>query len=791
MRCIFAVTLLVMGLLAVPMTVAEASLPPSGTTFVVDSKEDGIADTTNCDLGHTAGTCRLRDALAAAATGDTITFSVMGTIMLSSGSLNITSGVTIQGPGATSLAIDGGCATCGAGGAPSGGVPVFTVPTSFGTPPTPTISGLTIQHGNNQYSGGGIYMNGGGTATITVTDSIITANSAVTGGGIGIADGFTVHVSNSVISLNAAQQSGGGIYNNNGNMTVTNSVFVGNVGRVGGGINSQYGGGPRDPRTVTSSTFTGNTAQTGGAIYDSGGLTVTNSTFSGNAVSGTCGVGGGAIYASSGSFVGPFTLTNSTISGNSSPTATGIGECGTSGGGGIKLQGDPSAVTNTIIANNTGGNCIGVAPIGLNDLQFGDSSCGAGIPTQNPLLTSLGDYGSATTLPDGSHLKTFALLPGSAAIDAGDDATCGQPLPPAAPPNGAASVDERGVVRPQGVHCDIGSFESRGFALAVVEGSTPQSAIVTTAFAHPLAVALTANDPGVPVDGAVVSYAVTPAANSASATLSAPTATVSGGRASVTAQANATASAPGVSYTATATATGAPPVTFALTNLPPAITLSPATLPNGTANQAYSQQLSASGTGSTAPYTFTVTTGSLPNGLTLNGSTGVLSGTPTTAGSSTFIVTATDANNFTGTQQYTLTIGAAVAQTLVVTGPGGSANPSGKVGQTIQLTAQLTGGDAQPVTVTTQTRWSSDHPEIASVDPTTGIVTAVKGGTATITAAYPAGNPTQTQSIVVTITAPVLTGVQPAPAPQGRASGASIATGVAPGPAPGVLPSSR
>src|SRR3546814_3087034 len=58
----------------------------------------------------------------------------------------------------------------------------------------------------------------------------------------------------------------------------------------------------------------------------------------------------------------------------------------------------------------------------------------------------------------------------------------------------------------------------------------------------------------------------------------------------------------------------------------PTITLTPATLPGGTVDAAYSQALTASG--GTAPYTFSVTAGNLPAGLGLAGD-GTLSGTPT------------------------------------------------------------------------------------------------------------------------------------------------------------------
>ena len=83
------------------------------------------------------------------------------------------------------------------------------------------------------------------------------------------------------------------------------------------------------------------------------------------------------------------------------------------------------------------------------------------------------------------------------------------------------------------------------------------------------------------------------------------------------------------------------------------ITLNPAALANGFQGTAYSQTLTA--TGGAPPYTFAVTTGSLPGGLTL-ASGGGLTGTPTAAGTYTFTVTATDNTGCTGTRAYTVII---------------------------------------------------------------------------------------------------------------------------------------
>jgi hypothetical protein len=89
----------------------------------------------------------------------------------------------------------------------------------------------------------------------------------------------------------------------------------------------------------------------------------------------------------------------------------------------------------------------------------------------------------------------------------------------------------------------------------------------------------------------------------------------------------------------------------------PAITINPATLPNGTTGVPYSQQLT--GSGGTAPYVFTVVAGTLPAGLTMTPG-GLISGTPTAPGSASFTIRGTDANGCFAERPYTMVINAAV-----------------------------------------------------------------------------------------------------------------------------------
>jgi hypothetical protein len=94
---------------------------------------------------------------------------------------------------------------------------------------------------------------------------------------------------------------------------------------------------------------------------------------------------------------------------------------------------------NTLIAGNAYGDCYawtGTLGINLNNF-IEDGSCNAtfsGDPKLNPM-----SYDDSTVL--------YALLPGSPAIDAGDDSVC-------------PKTDQRGITRPQGSHCDIGALEA-------------------------------------------------------------------------------------------------------------------------------------------------------------------------------------------------------------------------------------------------------------------------------------------------------------------------------------------
>jgi hypothetical protein len=185
---------------------------------------------------------------------------------------------------------------------------------------------------------------------------------------------------------------------------------------------------------VTRSTFTNNVATQwgGGAIGTCSEAVVSNSTFYGNsAAEGSYDSVGGAIANA-----GPLTVINSTFSGNSGYDGGGIYNNDYNDKAWVLLQ-------NSIVANSTlGANCYGDITDGGGNLSYPDTSCG-GINV-DPLLGPLQDNGGPTL--------TMAADPESPAIDAAADGTC-------------TSVDQRGVVRPQGEHCDIGAVEEAPFTL--------------------------------------------------------------------------------------------------------------------------------------------------------------------------------------------------------------------------------------------------------------------------------------------------------------------------------------
>ncbi len=235
----------------------------------------------------------------------------------------------------------------------------------------------------------------------------------------------TLDITNCVLTANRGAQ-GGVILNNGGTVSVLNSTFSDNQVKI-----STYWDGGAIFNTTTGtviiekSTFSGNYGRFGGAIQNNGTMEITNCTFSGNSAT----IRGGAIYN-----FASLSITNCTFSENTSEF------------GGAGIENDASGIlnyTNTIIANSvTGSDCNneGTINININNLVE-DGTCGSFLH-YDPSLGPLANNGGPT--------QTHALLENSTAIDMGNLTFC-------------PSTDQRGVERPQGDGCDLGSYEKAGY----------------------------------------------------------------------------------------------------------------------------------------------------------------------------------------------------------------------------------------------------------------------------------------------------------------------------------------
>src|SRR5262249_14589005 len=90
---------------------------------------------------------------------------------------------------------------------------------------------------------------------------------------------------------------------------------------------------------------------------------------------------------------------------------------------------------------------------------------------------------------------------------------------------------------------------------------------------------------------------------------------------------------------------------------PPPLTITTSSLPDGSVSSSYSAALSP--TRGTTPYTWSMTAGTLPDGLSLGTSSGVISGSPTDQGSSTFTVQVMDSASRTATAGLSLNVSGA------------------------------------------------------------------------------------------------------------------------------------
>lgn len=354
------------------------------------------------------------------------------------GDLNITDSLTILGEGITNTVIDGNDID-----------QIFDI--RMAADKEVTLSQLTVRNGSTADFGGGICH-----CTVDTKlylDHVLLVDNVSFGSGGGFYNAGYVEISNTVIQGNSGGHSGGGV-TNSGTAVISKTNIISNTSP-----NNGQGGGISNSGTITmtKSTVQHNSVEflsfpigNGGGIFNGGNgeITIEDSTINGN---------------SSGAFFGGFVnnggvakLVNVTVSENDPG-----GILQLSGGGthitnttivsnmhvlpsqvSLSVAAGSAELVNTIIAGETSAdNCNGsVTSLGHN-LESG-SSCG---------LSNTGDMTNTNPLvgplqPNGGDTWTHALLPGSPAIDAGNDLVC-------------PATDQRGMPRPAGMSCDMGAFE--------------------------------------------------------------------------------------------------------------------------------------------------------------------------------------------------------------------------------------------------------------------------------------------------------------------------------------------
>jgi sugar lactone lactonase YvrE len=437
--------------------------------------------------GQPAGTLTLHDLTLENGLASGAGASANGGAIYSQGTLTLDT-VTVMNNRAQGAAAFGGI-VAGSGGAACGGG--LYVATGSATLSNDTFSDNTAQggsggdgnYGNNggnggTGSGGALYVAGG---RVTLSNDTLSDNTAQGGSGGNGGEGFIVGGGTFFFAGgNGGTGSGGGLYMAGGRVTLSNDTLSGNTVKGGSG-------GAGDP------SGNGGAACGGGLEVAAGLLLQSNSTLSDNtahggsgaasvsasAPGGTGGAGsGGGVYGAGGSIL---TLINDTLSGNSAQGGTGgagnsagLGGSGT-GGGVFLVGGSRATVTNTLIAQNTvtggsasapdvSGNVAGLYNLvgdgtgsnlrdGVNGNQVGNTPTHPGVidPKLGPLYNN------------GGPTPTMALLPGSPAIDKGNNSFIPY----------YQNTDQRGFPRVVNGTVDIGAFEVQPLHLGtdmLVEG---------------------------------------------------------------------------------------------------------------------------------------------------------------------------------------------------------------------------------------------------------------------------------------------------------------------------------
>lgn len=422
--------------------IVTGALPGRAAVFTVDASVDDVDATPGDGFCLTASlTCTLRAAIQESNTvggantimlpAGTYTLTVAGTNEedAASGDLDITGQsfdtLSIQGAGAAATIVDGG-----------GIDRVFHVcPTGFDcVAKTVDIADVTIRNGDaGTDSGGGIRNRG----ILRLTRTVVTGNTAsagTCGGGIDNVDTGTLTLTDSVLSGNVAAgiSGGGGLCNH-----------AGSLARLVG-------------TTISGNMATGSSALGGGILsMQVADVTLTNCTVSGNSSDGA----GAGIFNYGGYGFTRTTLNNVTVTGNTAGTMDITG----AGGGGVATVYSFGYIflRNTILAGNT--DLAGTAPDCGGQLDSAgynliESTTGCSFTSPDATNVTGVDPSLGPLQDNGGPTPTRALLPGSAAINAGNPTGCEDWDRGVLA--GPVTDDQRHVARAQGTACDVGAYEA-------------------------------------------------------------------------------------------------------------------------------------------------------------------------------------------------------------------------------------------------------------------------------------------------------------------------------------------
>ena len=395
-------------------------------------------------LGN-GGIGSLRNTTAGSDANDTITFSLTGTITLTS-QIVIDHNLTLIAPvGPPGIFMQG-----------SENARAFSIASGASV----NFSNLTLSAFYTNASGGAIYNSG----SLTLNNCSLTHNSAVAGNGGAIQNSGTLTVNNCTFSSNKSYGTNGlnfgGAINNAGTLSVSNCLFSSNNS---GGVD-----GPGH----------------GGAIATAGVLTANNSTFDDNSCGDTpylLGYGGGLYYDGV-----ALTINNCTFYQNS---CLGTNE-GYGGGMYFNVYGGGGGIRNSIIASNyakAGPDALGLVPSsGYNFVGKTDGSSGWVVSDLKGTIASPRDPQLGPLHNNGGPTFTMLPSPTSPVLDAGDDNVLS-----------TLATDQRGRPRRTGNHVDIGAVESGRITLGVrnLAGKGPGSLRQAILDASPVESDIIAFDP--------------------------------------------------------------------------------------------------------------------------------------------------------------------------------------------------------------------------------------------------------------------------------------------------------